>query len=403
MPDSSIGAPRDTRGGVKGFRRVRLIPALIVALVVLVCAGAGGSAAAASPPTVRWASLRQSGQDLVWRAQLSAPFTAAGLDSQNETLCLLIQTVTTGALREQVCLTPARRHSALVALYGSQHKTIEATVTRPTATTLRAEFLPGAVGLLYRELAWQTQATGPGPACASASPCTSTYPSQGQALKLHTPRLVGCKVSGLAFVAHGPSRGRMVALTFDDGPWYDTPQFLNVLEHKHAVATFFEIGEQIATYGQGGAVERRMLRDGDMVGDHTWSHANVTGAGPFAASQIGGTAAAIRSATRGFRPCLFRAPDGAVSPALISEARSMGFTTIQWDVDPRDWSLPGTDAIYRTVVGNVHPGAIVIQHDGGGDRSETLAALPREIDTLRHEGYKFVTVTQLLGYRLIYK
>ena len=67
------------------------------------------------------------------------------------------------------------------------------------------------------------------------------------------------------------------------------------------------------------------------------------------------------------------------------------------------WSRPGTGAIYGTVVSNVHPGSIVIQHDGGGDRSETLAALPQEIDTLRHEGYKFVTVTQLLGYRLIYK
>jgi peptidoglycan/xylan/chitin deacetylase (PgdA/CDA1 family) len=195
----------------------------------------------------------------------------------------------------------------------------------------------------------------------------------------------------------------MVALTFDDGPWSDTPQFLNVLEQKDAVATFFEIGEQIATYGQGGAVERRMLRDGDMIGDHTWSHINVAGDRPVAAAQIGKTAAAIRSAADGFSPCLFRAPDGVVSPALISEARGMGFTTIQWDVDPRDWSRPGTDAIYGTVVRNVRPGAIVIQHDGGGDRSETLAALPREIDTLRHEGYQFVTVTQLLGYQLIYK
>ena len=64
----------------------------------------------------------------------------------------------------------------------------------------------------------------------------------------------------------------MVALTFDDGPWYDTPQFLDILEHYHVPATFFEIGEQISTYGEGGAIERRMLADGDMIGDHTWSH-----------------------------------------------------------------------------------------------------------------------------------
>jgi peptidoglycan-N-acetylglucosamine deacetylase len=81
----------------------------------------------------------------------------------------------------------------------------------------------------------------------------------------------------------------------------------------------------------------------------------------------------------------------------------MGFTTIQWDVDPQDWRRPGTDAIYANVVGHAHPGAIVLQHDGGGDRSETLAALPREIATLRSRGYRFETVTALLGQRLIYR
>jgi peptidoglycan/xylan/chitin deacetylase (PgdA/CDA1 family) len=145
-----------------------------------------------------------------------------------------------------------------------------------------------------------------------------------------------------------------------------------------------------------------MLADGDVIGDHTWSHPDVAGDGPFAAGQISQTAAAIRRAA-GFTPCLFRAPYGEVSRALIDEARSMGFTTIQWNVDPRDWSRPGADAIYSNVVDNASNGAIVLQHDGGGDRSETLAALPREIDTLRARGYQFATVTQLLGQRLLYK
>jgi peptidoglycan-N-acetylglucosamine deacetylase len=81
----------------------------------------------------------------------------------------------------------------------------------------------------------------------------------------------------------------------------------------------------------------------------------------------------------------------------------MGFTTIEWNIDPRDWARPGTGAIYSNVVSNARPGAIVIQHDGGGDRSETLAALPEEIATLRARGYQFVTVTRLLGQRLLYK
>src|SRR2546423_9179549 len=92
-------------------------------------------------------------------------------------------------------------------------------------------------------------------------------------------------------------------------------------------------------------------------------------------------ATAIRTLT-GFAPCLFRAPGGAVSGALIAEARRMGFTTIQWDVDPRDWARPGTGAIYSNVIANVRSGSIVIQHDGGGDRSQTLTALSREIATL---------------------
>jgi peptidoglycan/xylan/chitin deacetylase (PgdA/CDA1 family) len=145
-----------------------------------------------------------------------------------------------------------------------------------------------------------------------------------------------------------------------------------------------------------------MLADGDMIGDHTWSHANVSGDGPFATGQIASTASAIRALT-GFTPCLFRAPGGSVSGALIAEARSMGFTTINWDIDPRDWARPGTGAILSNVLANAHPGAIVIQHDGGGDRSETLAALPQEIAALRSRGYQFVTITELLGQRLIYK
>ena len=96
-------------------------------------------------------------------------------------------------------------------------------------------------------------------------------------------------------------------------------------------------------------------------------------------------------------------PGGAVSGALISEARSLGFTTIQWDVDTVDWSRPGTATIERRAIGGAHPGAIILQHDGGGDRSETLAALPDEITTLKREGYHFVTVTQLLGQKLLYR
>lgn len=236
---------------------------------------------------------------------------------------------------------------------------------------------------------------------AAGGSAGSTPKTKSSTPKASTPmkKLVGCK-AGPSFVSNGPANRRQIALTFDDGPWPDTPQFLSILEREHVVATFFQIGEHVGTYGKD--VDRRMLADGDMIGDHSWSHPDLAGAGPFAASQISSTASAIRKLT-GFTPCLFRAPYGAVSSALISEARGMGFTTVQWDVDPRDWARPGTDAIYAAVVQGAHNGAIVIQHDGGGDRSETLAALPHEIETLRREGYQFVTIAQMFGLKLLYK
>jgi peptidoglycan/xylan/chitin deacetylase (PgdA/CDA1 family) len=146
-----------------------------------------------------------------------------------------------------------------------------------------------------------------------------------------------------------------------------------------------------------------MLADGDMIGDHTWDHAIVTAGDRAAASEITKTAVAIRAATGGFQPCLFRPPYGASSPKLVALAHRLGFVVVQWNVDPRDWSTPGTNAIYDNVTSNARDGAIILQHDGGGDRSETLAALPREIATLKREGYRFVTVTDLLGLRTIYK
>jgi peptidoglycan/xylan/chitin deacetylase (PgdA/CDA1 family) len=265
-------------------------------------------------------------------------------------------------------------------------------VSRSGAAGLSASFLPAAIGEAYRPIRWQVLDT--------LRSSTATFPRHPPLLKLHTPIPVGCVASGPPFVDNGSARVHQIALTFDDGPWYDTPQFLDILEREHVHATFFQIGEQEGEYG---SVDRRILGDGDMIGDHTETHADVAGGGSFARGEIADAAAAIRGATGGFRPCLFRAPGGAVSPGLISLARSMGFTTIQWDIDPRDWARPGTNAIYDNVVANAHNGAIVIQHDGGGDRSETLAALPREIATLRGRGYRFVTITQLLGQRVIYK
>jgi peptidoglycan/xylan/chitin deacetylase (PgdA/CDA1 family) len=330
------------------------------------------------------ASLTQRGQEIVWEVKLDHGFSPAGLEHDGRSLCLVLSS-------GKLCVkSPARgRHSPRLLWAG---QAIDASVTRSSDEELTATFLPSSVGLGYGRVRWQV--------VSGAGTSTSVFPARPALARLHTPQPVGCVPSGAPFVYHGPSDRRVVALTFDDGPWPDTPQFLDVLEREHVHATFFQIGRQVATYGRG--VDERMLADGDMIGDHTWSHPDVAGAGSFAAGQISDTAGAIRRLT-GFTPCLFRAPGGSVSGALIAEARGMGFTTVQWDIDPRDWARPGTGAIYSNVIANAHNGAIVIQHDGGGDRSETLAALPHEIDTLRSEGYQFVTITELLGQEILYR
>ncbi len=369
----------------------------------------------AAPPQITYASLRQDGRDLIWFVRLGERFPSfQALARRRQSVCLLLEWAHGGAPWGELCATynrrgPVLRYANVHSGQAQRFRAVSGKLVRPNQRALRATFLPTSAHTSYRStFRWQTQTVALPPSCVplphAQRRCMARLPKRPKRLRMHVPVPVSCVAKGPEWVFHGPSRGRMIALTFDDGPWYDTPQFLSVLERKHAVATFFQIGDQVSEYGgRNGAVEKRMLRDGDMIGDHTWSHPDVASGGSFARNQIRSAALAIKHATGGFYPCLFRAPYGDTSPALLNLARSMGFTTIQWDVDPRDWSLPGSQAIYQNVVDHAHPGAIVIQHDGGGPRYETLQALPREIDTLRARGYRFVTVAQLLGYRVIYK
>ena len=129
---------------------------------------------------------------------------------------------------------------------------------------------------------------------------------------------------------------------------------------------------------------RRILREGSEIGE------------------IAPVSSLIEGATH-FRPCLFRPPGGGVDSAVIDTAGALGMRTVTWDVDPSDWSNPGSGAVYGRVVDAVQPGSIVVMHDGGGDRAGTLAALPSIIDTLRGRGYGFATVSELLGDKLLYR
>jgi peptidoglycan/xylan/chitin deacetylase (PgdA/CDA1 family) len=203
----------------------------------------------------------------------------------------------------------------------------------------------------------------------------------------------GCTHGGSPFVTNGPRGRKRIAIGFDDGPSDYTHSVLRVLREFDSHATFFEIGQE--TSGRS-AIMKKILRQGNEIGNHSLHHE----LDPSSAS-LHETDRLIRRAT-GFRPCDFRPPDGRVNSGLISRAHAQHLVTVDWDVDPRDWANPGVEAIASNVIDNAHNGSIVVMHDGGGSRDETVAALPAILSHFRHRGYKFVTVTELLGHKFIY-
>jgi peptidoglycan-N-acetylglucosamine deacetylase len=210
-------------------------------------------------------------------------------------------------------------------------------------------------------------------------------------------RVVGCRSRGSAAYLHGPDR-REVAIGFDDGPAPDTGAFVTMLERSHAQATFFMIGEQVS--GAYRATLLRELRNGDVLGDHTFTHPDLELSGEVR-GQLQRTISVIRALTD-YSPCVFRPPYGDYDQSIIQTARSLGLATVLWNVDPSDYALPGTKAIEQRVLAQVQPGSIIISHDGGGPRGQTLTAYPAIIAALRARGYRIVTIPQLLGFRPVY-
>jgi peptidoglycan/xylan/chitin deacetylase (PgdA/CDA1 family) len=186
----------------------------------------------------------------------------------------------------------------------------------------------------------------------------------------------------------------VIALTFDDGPSpVYTPQVLSILQRYKVHATFFCIGEWVQLYP---GLVQEAFSAGNVIGDHTWSHPNLTRLSAYAVHwQLSSASAAIQYAI-GSSPVLFRPPYGATDATVVSVASQLGLLQVMWTVDPRDWSRPGVDAIVNVVLSHATNGSIILMHDGGGDRSETVLALPLIITALRQRGFSFVTISQLL-------
>ena len=186
---------------------------------------------------------------------------------------------------------------------------------------------------------------------------------------------------------------RYVALTFDDGPSPYTAELVHVLERRHAPATFFQVGRMIPVFGAGA---RAANRAGFPVGDHTQDHPPLAALGPAAQqSEIVDAIAHMRIVGEP-RPTLFRPPYMSYNATTVGLMRRLRMLMVLWTVDSEDYRLPGVSAIVYRVLSGAQPGAIVLMHDGGGPRSETVAAVPLIIDALRRRHYQLVTVPELL-------
>lgn len=190
-----------------------------------------------------------------------------------------------------------------------------------------------------------------------------------------------------------PTGRKVIALTFDDGPSQYSAPVLDVLKEKKVKATFFDLGEQSLAWPD---AEKRMVAEGHQVASHSNTHPNMPDLDADALrAEITDGFANLKAAS-GVETTVFRSPYGAFGVKQWEAAGDLIGMNVLWDIDTQDWSMPGANAIHDAVMKDAHNGAIVLMHDGGGDRSQTVEALPRIIDDLRKQGYEFVTVDQLI-------
>jgi peptidoglycan/xylan/chitin deacetylase (PgdA/CDA1 family) len=194
-------------------------------------------------------------------------------------------------------------------------------------------------------------------------------------------------------VSSGGSRGDEVALTFDDGPGPYTQQLVRVLNRLGVHATFFAIGEEERYFSAGTLLE---LHSGDVVGDHTETHPPMASLSAHDQYEELFEQIARIELLGGSRPRLFRPPYGSFDATTFRQLRKLHLLMVLWSTDTADYTLPGVRAIVQSALAGAHPGAIILMHDAGGDRSETIAALPTIVAGLRKKGLQPVTIPRLM-------
>ncbi|MEG0471323.1 MAG: polysaccharide deacetylase family protein [Solibacillus sp.] len=188
---------------------------------------------------------------------------------------------------------------------------------------------------------------------------------------------------------------KIVALTFDDGPHNKyTPEILNLLNKYHAKATFFIVGKNAEKNPE---IISRMHEEGHEIANHTYSHPTKIKTEDLL-EEIQVTSDVLFSIT-GEIPKLFRPVGGQYTDEMINAVTEKGYKVVMWSwhLDTEDWKNPGVDKINQKVINGVGNGNVVLFHDGGANRTQTVQALEKILENLETQGYKFVTISELLA------
>lgn len=200
------------------------------------------------------------------------------------------------------------------------------------------------------------------------------------------------------FFREGPGKEKKVALTFDDGPdTVYTPQIMDVLKKYNVKATFFLIGNRAQLFPD---IVKRMVREGHVVGNHSMNHANIAKLNKEKTYQEIKQAEDALYKIIGYRTFLFRSPYGSLNAEQVKQIGDYNYKIIAWNVDSLDWKSLSAEQVQYNILENAKEGSIILQHSSGSveeDLTGSVAALPEVIKILKKEGYKFVTIPELLG------
>lgn len=226
----------------------------------------------------------------------------------------------------------------------------------------------------------------------SPSPGHKTPPPAGSGVKpiLTVPSQFQGKIIRMVKL---PKQQKVVALTFDDGPWTSTLEILDILKKNKIKATFFMVGKHLQLYPE---IAKKVAAAGHTIGNHTWSHLYKPMEQTQVVAEIDNTTASIFKKT-GTKAVFFRPPGGELKNGQAAYAAEKKYVITMWSVSPGD-AKPKVSAqqIVNDVVKNTRSGSIILLHDGGGDRSATVQALPLILKELSTKGYKFVSLFELL-------